>query len=1025
MPKVTERSHTYAAINISAQHDGGGRPSHALAPAVLVGIGGTGVECLRRAKQQITERLGHTHNIRFLMIDADAESFASRPGMATVDDNERCFIGGDLVQPLLEHRSDHRWLFEQIPADIPAEHIARIAQGRGCGQLRTSGRIAVLSAWDQVQGALRNAIREVQEITTSMRMAFMQQKSSGLQSGDGVRVYIVGSLAGGTGSGAFLDVSLLARELATHSGILTGIFVLPAAFDHDLRGSADQRSRTRANAYAALRDLQAVQDAPQRPIELKVRTDSKGSLLELPPGKALFDLAYLVDAKNEQGQLLPDATSIFELVARFLLHETGTEIGAHARSLENNLQTIHGLAADPKTGLARRFSTFSATTLCFPVERLRTFCTSASLRELVEDHLMGRGLPVAARDTAVTAFLQDPAHLLDDRSPRDQVLDRLLQELDSEGHLGAPLSSGDLGLPNGFGAKLQVREFARLVRVRLQEHRDRTMDRASRTTQANLAFYLGEGDGPMPICEWIDNFIASEMQRSGARAASECLFVLGSAFRTLRGEMVSENRQWADHQRKDQESALNEAMQQLEQMSALRRMWGNQDVRLKHRAVDAFNIIVEGDLRAHARTTALGVFAAGEKHVQAKSAEVSRFIGMAETVAARLLNEVHHILAASRRDFHQYAIEMDATPAGYEQQYFDEHKLSSEALRGKLDEAAGREGVEVPTLLLRMLRMGADQLEETFAPLLDAAYVSGLVGTNVVSFLTESKDSAAVSTKLSLLFDLCSPFWYTLPAQINTQYDHILSVGCAPTSIDGAGNPIIPEQVDKWAKQYATSVRGGQKVPPVAIPTSTPYELELVRHTHGARAWYLRDAKEWKREYEASLTDKTYPVHTHKMLADIPDIFPDDSARGRLMFALGMALGFIARRGDHYYLNIEEIAEKRLRVLHATDWPTIFGEGDTFVKPEGMESFDFVARKTKPNALLKLGQGRPKALEALVSSPERISLLDRAVSDYLSDAGLKLAKQQFKAYVAVLAEREGEQIQSERKLIEGYLRELE
>src|SRR5206468_1035440 len=145
----------------------------------------------------------------------------------------------------------------------------------------------------------------------------------------------------------------------------------------------------------------------------------------------------------------------------------------------------------------------------------------------------------------------------------------------------------------------------------------------------------------------------------------------------------------------------------------------------------------------------------------------------------------------------------------------------------------------------------------------------------------------ALATKLSQLFEMCQPFWMTRPPQVNMKYDQVIALGCMPLPAASGGGPQFPPEVQEWTQRYVDATRSGIAVPPVILAMTTPYEIELVRYTHGARAWYLADAADWKTKYEAVLKRGAFPLHLHRSLADLPDLFPDEAAAGKQAFALG------------------------------------------------------------------------------------------------------------------------------------------
>jgi len=71
--------------------------------------------------------------------------------------------------------------------------------------------------------------------------------------------FVVGSLAGGTGAGCFLDVAQIIRQRYAAAGLpstkIFGIFVLSQAFNLDLTGAPESMSKAKGNAFASMREL--------------------------------------------------------------------------------------------------------------------------------------------------------------------------------------------------------------------------------------------------------------------------------------------------------------------------------------------------------------------------------------------------------------------------------------------------------------------------------------------------------------------------------------------------------------------------------------------------------------------------------------------------------------------------------------------------------------------------------------------------------------------------------------------------
>src|ERR1035441_267794 len=140
---------------------------------------------------------------------------------------------------------------------------------------------------------------------------------------------------------------------------------------------------------------------------------------------------------------------------------------------------------------------------------------------------------------------------------------------------------------------------------------------------------------------------------------------------------------------------------------------------------------------------------------------------------------------------------------------------------------------------------------------------------------------------------MCQPFWNTRLPQVNMQYDQFIALGCMPQASHSGGAAGFAPELREWAQRYTKATRGGVAAPPNLVATTAPYEIELVRYTHGARAWYLSDAADWKDKFDQTVKQKAFPLMLSKGLSDIPDLFPDKKKISRLAFALAMAFGLI------------------------------------------------------------------------------------------------------------------------------------
>jgi hypothetical protein len=471
-------------------------------------------------------------------------------------DAEKCFIGGDRIWPVVESANDHKWLLGQIPGGLSRDHYEKVGKGDGCGQLRTVGRVAALTSFVDINHTIERAVDQVQKLASTLATKLRTPGETSAVANE-LAVYIVCSLAGGTGSGAFLDVALLVRKLTAGRAKVTGVFILPEAFDEKAEGDEMQCEVMRANTYAALKEIQALLD-PHPDLNLECQVDPDGTKLELPAGSRIFDLCYLIDFKNESGKRLTKTEDVYELVSRLLLHENGTPFGTQERSGERNLYTLREITACPKTHLPRRFSTFSLSALKYPVDKITKYCTWSTLHQTLDEVLLKTSAKLETRNQEVQSFLE--RNELDELGAADQVQNRLLRDPQTN----EVVSSAQEGVGQTFGQKLKGDGFARQIQQKLDGYENKSLPGAQKLVEENMSFYLGRRTEPgRPLEEMMDKFLASSLRQYGARGTEGILEALKSRIEMMKRQMLEENITWRTSNKNSLVSQLNGALEEL------------------------------------------------------------------------------------------------------------------------------------------------------------------------------------------------------------------------------------------------------------------------------------------------------------------------------------------------------------------------------------------------------------------------------------------------------------------------------
>ncbi len=227
--------------------------SGALLPAVVIGIGQMGIEVAQRFRRQVVDRYGsfdRVANLRLLCIDTDPETLqpatASQTGLP---------LAPSQVIPMRLNRASHYLKPRRngrsiIEGWFDPQTLYRIPRNPQTLGLRCLGRLAFCDHYPTFVEKLRedlDACTQPDALAQADKLTKLGMRTNR------PRVYIVASLAGGTGSGMFLDAAYAVRHrlrlLGYRNPEVVGILLTPAA---DASGIKPQAI---GNTFAALKEL--------------------------------------------------------------------------------------------------------------------------------------------------------------------------------------------------------------------------------------------------------------------------------------------------------------------------------------------------------------------------------------------------------------------------------------------------------------------------------------------------------------------------------------------------------------------------------------------------------------------------------------------------------------------------------------------------------------------------------------------------------------------------------------------------
>jgi hypothetical protein len=218
-------------------------------PTLIIGVGGTGCDIAERVHRQArTTTLGQQGRLGILCFDTDANDMRRFRGM-----DARSLIRfstTDTVFQLLDKNLEVEatWFG---PRQRLSQDLLTLTLIDGAAQIRLFTRLALHHA---IRGG--GIERTLGDALAGLAAHRAQDRFEGV-----VNVMMVGSLAGATGSGSYLQLALLIGALGRQRGVaveVRGLFLLPDVFLRAASLPIDQVRNVRANGYAALKELSAI-----------------------------------------------------------------------------------------------------------------------------------------------------------------------------------------------------------------------------------------------------------------------------------------------------------------------------------------------------------------------------------------------------------------------------------------------------------------------------------------------------------------------------------------------------------------------------------------------------------------------------------------------------------------------------------------------------------------------------------------------------------------------------------------------
>ena len=229
-------------------------------PTVFIGLGGSGKDVLMRLRKRFHDRfvLRDPPYARFVFVETNAQSFV--PSNANAASYAAILPSAQEKVDCKINEAQYWDVFNNLRNKVNSEHLSWLkpemqrippqALADGAGTHRQFGRLAFFLHYPAIRQAIETQVRAT--------LAYADQHANEVEP-NRIEIVIVTSLAGGTGSGMFIDAAYLARDILRDRAYdrvankhITLLCFLPSLWSDQ----AALYKRLQQNSYAALLELE-------------------------------------------------------------------------------------------------------------------------------------------------------------------------------------------------------------------------------------------------------------------------------------------------------------------------------------------------------------------------------------------------------------------------------------------------------------------------------------------------------------------------------------------------------------------------------------------------------------------------------------------------------------------------------------------------------------------------------------------------------------------------------------------------
>lgn len=909
-------------------------------PTLFIFLGTSSGQIGWRLKKLLHDAYGDVPILRFLWIDIDNNvDPRARPYFAS---HERVELSGWNAASVVQNLSHYPTIQKWWPAKTNLKAGMLSGSGGAQKQMRLIGRLALFRKFnDQTRGRslisrLSDATAAISSIDNHRATLAMSNETYTFTVNPGARVFLCFSPCGGTGSSMAFDIAYLCRHLlAGNEPKVISMSVLPPVIDLAIEDeSASQKEKIRANAYAWFKEDLYLQENPVWTVEYPgVSVD-----VAAPP----FNHRYMVDIQNQAGYRLNSPDDVYNMIAQAIFLDAGSAIGGNMQAFNENV----GILEEVFEEKPRAYSSLAATSLVFPKERLKTYCSALLAKALLEKGFLGEP---DGQEVNVNA-----SSLLSQLKLRDADL---IEKLKAAGNLSLTLE------PSILKADTVALALSHLDAQEARSNDDRrSLGEKMKVSAAEMipAAYAGLDREIARLAATRGlKFALGILERLAAPAPAgqvpvDVLSLAGLKARLVQqGESESdlENARLEYKRQRDGLKRLDDGPEDMIERAFNLRGWKKKSSAYKQDCLNKLRAVNDTAAQIAAQAQAAQFYDQIAAKVSEMKKSLTATIACAKKLAVTLEDEANNATSRARSQSLNYEFlqEVEVDFAAYYKKHSS--KLDPATAFSTIAPEAARQAVAgLDQWVAEGLKKAALEYGETvFKPGLER--VSLLEAIREMAELQGKDARQVIAAYINDLVAYCHPFWH-FNADFGIQNIDARSI----LGVEDGSHPLIPEIYRGGETQYIINTTG------------VPDRIDVVRIFHGMPAFMLSGMKDYRQVYDSKRKGND-PLHVLPGMDQAADLFPEESQKNRDFFAIGIAFKYIVQIGNWYYFDLEQ---------------------------------GYQEHKIQPGKEFRLAQGREKAEEAFSRKEDWVRQLEEAIDSYVRKNGNDKTVQDLKPVIEAL-----------------------